>query len=327
MAPIPSAGRASGEAPPLDDLWSPAAPPPETRPRPQPKSRRPLALAALLAAASGAVAGAWLWNESRPEVLVPRLAAEYLDALRAGDIPRAYAMFSDAAKKACSEEEFRASRDGTPWTWSDLRVEHQEPGAVLLSYDLAAAGAPTRRDHVLFTLESDRWTRPYNWTLMQQVEKAFEQNDPSRGLAFAQNAAAINPRDPMAWGYLCEAAYYRKAAADAEKLCLKSLGLSRTYPSGLTPKSLYHLHAILADVQSGALDRPERALEQYAEMLGFPDISPVDQCTLLLARAQTYFRLARRAESAADLDRAGPLCADAQDQAFIRALRAKLSAP
>lgn len=332
--PLPSAApfaSAPGSAP-LDDLWS--APPPaavseETVVRPRSNAFR-RAFNALAAVAGIAAAGyaAWRFVESRkPEVLVPRLGAEYLEALRTRDYPRAYAMFSDAARKNCTVDEFKASRDSTEWTWSGLRIEHQEPGAVLLGYDLKAAGAPPRRDHVLFTQEKDRWTRPYNWTLMRQVEEAFDKGDADKGLILAQAAATVNPRDPMAWGYLCEAAYYRKSPADAELRCVRALELAQIYPSNLSLKSLYHLHAILADTYHHALKRVDKALEQYGEMLAFPGISPADQCTILLARSSAYVEISRPGEALADADRAGQLCESPQDQDYIRRLKAALGAP
>ncbi len=331
---LPTAGQfaATPGSEPLDDLWS--APPPapvamERRSRPKGDAARKFlnAAAAVLGVAAGAY-GLWQFYVSRkPEILVPKLGAEYLEALRTRDYAAAYAMFSNAAKRSCSEDEFRASRDEPSWTWSDLRIEYQEPGAVLLSYDLKAAGSPPRRDRVLFTLEGDRWTRPYNWTLMRQVEEAFGKGDADKGLILAQTAAAINPRDPMAWGYLCEAAYYRKSPADAELRCLRSLQLAQTYPSNLSLKSLYHLHAILADTYHHALRRPLLALAQYGEMLAFPGISPADQCTILLARASTYAEMSRPGEALADVNRAGALCESPPDQDYIRRMRASLNAP
>lgn len=333
-APLPAAGMYAPTpgAAPLDDLWSapPAAPvAEETVSRPKQSRWRSLfnALAGL-AGVCAAAYGIWQFYVSRkPEVLVPQLAAEYLEALRTRDFPKAYEMFSDAAKQSCTEAEFAASRDGTSWTWSGLRIDYQEPGAILLSYDLKAAGAPPRRDRVLFTLEGDRWTRPYNWTVMRQVEEAFEKGDADKGLILAQSAATINPRDPMAWGYLCEAAYYRKSPTDAEMRCLKSLQLAQTYPSNLSLKSLYHLHAILADTYHHALKQPARALDQYGEMLAFPGISPADQCTILLARSSAYLEMSRPGEALTDVQRAEQLCENPQDQDYIRRLRASLNAP
>ncbi|MBI3564852.1 MAG: zinc ribbon domain-containing protein [Elusimicrobia bacterium] len=332
--PIPAAGQF---APPpgsaqLDDLWSAPAPAPvaeETVSRPgRGTARKAFNALAALAGVAAAAFGVWKFYESRkPEVLVPKLAGEYLEALRTRDFPSAYAMFSNAAQKNCTQAEFIASRDSTTWTWSSLRIEYQEPGAVLLAYDLKAEGAPPRRDRVLFTLEDGRWARPYNWTLMRQVEDSFEKGDADKGLLLAQVAATINPRDPMAWGYLCEAAYYRKSPSDAEMRCLKSLSLAQTYPSNLTLKSLYHLHAILADTYHHALRRLDRALDQYAEMLAFPGISPADQCTILLARSSAYMEMSRPGEALADVERAAQLCENPQDQDYINRMRASLNAP
>jgi tetratricopeptide (TPR) repeat protein len=169
--------------------------------------------------------------------------------------------------------------------------------------------------------------RPYNWTLMRQVEEAFDKGDADKGMLLAQSAAAINPRDPMAWGYLCEAAYYRKLPADTEVRCVRALELARTYPSNLSLKSLYHLHAILADTYYHALRSPDRALEQYAEMLGFPGISPADQCQILLARSQAYVSISRPGEALADLERGSQLCVSPADRAFIQRMRDSLHAP
>jgi tetratricopeptide (TPR) repeat protein len=320
----------------LDDLWS--APPPPQSPviivpdPPRSRWRQALNVLAALAGAAAAAYAIWFWRESRrPEVLVPKLAAEYLEALRTRDYDRAYAMFSAAARANCTVDEFRASRDETTWTWANLRIDHTEPGAILLTYALKAGGAPPRQDHVLFTLEAapdgNRWTRPYNWTLMRQVEAAFDKGDAEKGLILAQTAATINPRDPMAWGYLCEAAYYRKSPVDAELRCVRALELARTYPSNLTLKSLYHLHAILADTYHHALRKPDRALEQYAEMLSFPGISPADQCTILLARSSAYVDISRPGEALADVNRGLQLCTDPQDLAYIEKMRESLKAP
>jgi tetratricopeptide (TPR) repeat protein len=331
---LPHPGQASpGFAAPLDDLWSAPTAPLATEQavfsRPRSNILRKLVnTLAALAGASAAVYLVWTYHESRkPEILVPKLAAQYLEALRARDFAQAYDMFSDAAKRSCTLAEFQASRDDTAWTWSGLHIEYQEPGAILLAYDLKAGAASSRVDHVLFTLEGDRWTRPYNWTLMRQVEESFDKGEPDKGLILAQSAATVNPRDPMAWGYLCEAAYYRKSPADVELRCLKALELARTYPSNLSLKSLYHLHAILADTYHHSLNKLDGALGEYAEMLSFPGISPADQCQILLARAQAYVAMSRPGEALADLDRGTQLCADRRDQAFIQQMRFTLRAP
>ena len=330
---LPPPGQSSaGFAAPLDDLWSAPAPLPvaaETVSRPRFNMwRQALNTIAALAGVTAAAYGVWTYRESlKPEIFVPKMATQYLEALRTRDYPKAYEMFSDAAKRNATLEEFRASRDATTWAWSGLRIEYQEQGAMLLGYDLKAEGSPPRRDHVLFTLDGERWVRPYNWTLMRQVEEAFDKGDPDKGLILAQAAATINPRDPMAWGYLCEAAYYRKLPADTVLRCARALELARTYPSNLTLKSLYHLHAILADTYHHALGSADKALDQYAEMLAFPGISPADQCQILLARSQAYASISRPGEALADLERGSQLCVEPTDQAFIQKMREALRAP
>ncbi len=330
-APLP-APAAPAAAAPAGDLWNPAAPP-ASAPAAAPLGARerwtPLINAvAIIAGVALAAFAAWRWQLSqRPEVQVPRLAAQYLDALRAQNYEAAYAMFSSEARRSCTLDEFRAIRDTTTWSWSGLRIEHQEPGAILFAYDLQTPGSPDRTDHVLFTQEGDRWTRPYNWVLMRKVEESFDRGDADRVLLLAQAAATVNPRDPMAWGYLCEAAYYRKAPADAETRCVRALELAEVYPSDLTPKSLYHLHAILADTYTQALARPDKAVEQFSLMLGFPNISPEDQCQILLARAQAYRQLSRPGESLADVNRGAALCTSPSDLAFIQKMRDVLRAP
>jgi tetratricopeptide (TPR) repeat protein len=345
-APIPAA-RPGGALPlpgapspgynaPLDDLWSaPSAQKAAEETiivKPKSKTMHYVRLFfntfAALAGASAAAFGVWTFHQNRkPEILVPKLAARYLEALRTHDYAQAYDMFSVAAKQNSTLEEFKASRDDTVWTWSNITIEYQEPGAILLQYDLKASTAPVRQDRVLFTLDGDRWARPYNWTLMRQVEDSFDKGEPDKGLILAQAAATVNPRDPMAWGYLCEAAYYRKSPADVELRCLRALELARTYPSNLSLKSLYHLHAILADTYHHSLNKLDLALGEYAEMLSFPGISPADQCQILLARAQAFVAMSRPGEALLDLDRGTQLCVMPQDQRFIQQMRFTLRAP
>jgi tetratricopeptide (TPR) repeat protein len=339
-APAPPAGaqapapRAPASAPaPSGDIWSPAPPPAIAVPSPTVRPagsgwKSALNGVAALAGISLASFGIWRWQVSqRPDVVVPKLAAEYLEALRTQDYARAYGMFSAQARESCTLDEFRAIRDTTTWTWSDLHIVRTEPGAILLDYSLQAEGAPARTDHVLFTQEGDNWTRPYDWVLMRKVEEAFERGDADRGLLLAQTAATINPRDPMAWGYLCEAAYYRKSPQDAAVRCERALDLAQHYPSSLTLKSLYHLHAILADTYNHALNQPAKALEEFSQMLAFPNISPEDQCQILLARAQAYRQLSRPGEALGDLNRGAELCTSRPDVSFIKNMRDVLRAP
>lgn len=290
--------------------------------------RRALTGGFAIAAVIIALTIAAYWNEhGKPEDAVQRAAAQYLEALRVHDYDAAYSHFSGLARKHCTLDEFRLSRGTDNWTWSNLRVERAESGATLFAYELAAEGAPSRTDRVLFIEEGERWVRPYNWVLLRKAEEAFDANDADAGLIFAQNAALINSRDPMARGFLCEAAYYRKSPIDTERQCATALELSRAYPSMLPLSSLYHLHAILADTYKNALQKPELALDQFTQLLAFPNISPADQCQILLARSESYMTLSRPGEALADANRAAQLCSRRRDQAYTEEIRLKLNAP
>lgn len=333
---LPAAGRQApnpfAAACVSNDPWAAVAPP-QAEDIPKPPRwigtlRRTVTAAFATFAVVASLVAVWYWTENnKPENASRRAAVQYLEALRARDYAAAYAQFSDSARKYCTLDDFVASRDTSTWTWSGLRIDHIEPGAVLLAYELSIAGAPPRTDRVLFVEENKRWVRPYNWVLMRKVEEAFEKNNADMGLILAQAAATVNPRDPMARGYLCEAAYYRKSPGDTERQCLTAIELSRVYPSNLTLKSLYHLHAILADTYKNALQKPALALDQFAQMLAFPSISPADQCEILLARSEAYLTLSRPGEALADADRAGQLCVRSQDLAYIREIRRKLNVP
>ncbi len=319
-----------------NDPWSPIVPPqPKEAPKP-PRwlglLRRTLTTAFATAAVIASLVTVWYWSEhNKPENAVHRAAVLYLDALQARDYAAAYSQFSDLARKYCTLDEFRASRDTSTWTWSGLRIEHAEPGAMLLAYELTIAGAPPRTDRVLFVEEitkgTTQWVRPYSWALILKVEESFDKNNADMGLVLAQAAATVNPRDPMARGYLCEAAYYRKSPADTERQCVTAIELARIYPSNLSRKSLYHLHAILADTYKNALHKPDLALNQFAQMLAFPRISPADQCEILLARSEAYMTLGRPGETLSDVDRAGQLCVRPQDLSYIKEIRRKLNVP
>jgi tetratricopeptide (TPR) repeat protein len=283
-------------------------------------------------AVAPAHAAAWHWNgRSNPQAAARRVAVRYLKALSINDNGAAYAQLTDFAREHCTLEEFIASRDAGAWTWSNLRVDRAEPGAILFAYEFTPTGGFPRTDRILFVQEADgsalKWARPHNRALMRKVEDAFNRNDAEKGLALAQTAAAVDPRDPLARSYLCEAAYYRKSPAEAERQCSAAIELDREYPSTLSPKSRYRLHAIVADTYKNALRKPELALEHFARMLAFPDISPADQCEVLLARSEAYLTLSRPGEALSDADQAGRLCLRPQDLAEVEGIRRRLGAP
>jgi hypothetical protein len=204
------------------------------------------------------------------------------------------------------------------------RLEHE---AAVVKYRLLVKGQPAKEDFLIFLLEDGRWVRPYNWNLLQRVEDAFARDDPDMALILAQEAVSIDSRDPMARGYLCEAVYYRKVPEETARECAAALQLSRTYPSNLSLKSLYHLHAILGDTYKNALQEYPKAIAEYDALLAFPNLAPPDQCNLLLARADTRFAMGKDAEAAGDLQAAAGVCTKPDDLGYIRKRQAVLNAP
>jgi len=328
---IPSAGSRDTDTPAPVPEGQYVPPPPPTEASPARQGSRDFhrsllffwgPLAAVLAA------GAYFYCDfHRPQNEIPRAAAQYLNALSAGDLPAAYALLSHASQAHCTLDEFRAGRENLPWTWSSIRLARLEDEAAVVRYRLLVKGRPAQDDFLIFLREDGRWVRPYNWNLLQRAEEAFVRDDPDMALILAQEAVAIDPRDPMARGYLCEAVYYRKVPAETERECTAALQLSRVYPSKLSLKSLYHLHAILGDTYKNALQKYPEAVAQYDALLAFPDLAPADQCDLLLARADTRIAMAKSAEAAADLQAAAGICTKAADLGYIRRRQAALNAP
>jgi len=258
------------------------------------------------------------YDYNKPEKAIPRAAAQYLGALNHLDFPGAYALLSQEARAHCSLEEFRALSDETPWTWSDVQIVRLEPEAAVVKYRLISNGQPPSDDFLILLREDGKWMRPYNWNLLQKIEDAFARKDPDMALLLAQAAVRINPRDPIARGYLCESVYFRNVPAETERECALAISLSRIYPSKLSLKSLYHLRAILGDTYKNSLRKYPEAVAQYDAMLAFPNLAAQDKCKLLLARADTRAAMGVAAEANLDLKEAASLCTSPEDLAYVR---------
>ncbi|MFA6002511.1 MAG: zinc ribbon domain-containing protein [Elusimicrobiota bacterium] len=261
--------------------------------------------------------GSMYLDQNRAERAAPRAAVRYLTALRQNDLAGAYAMFSREAKAHCAFEEFRALRDDTPWTWDHLSVARSEPGAVTLKYQLRINGADPVEDYIVFIHENGAWVRPFNWNLLQKTEDALDRNDPDMALLLAQAAVRINPTDPMARGYLCEASYYRKVPTQTGQACAMALELSRKYPSKLSAPSLFHMRAILGDNYKNYLGKYAEAAAQYDELLDFPDITPQQKCDVLLSRADAYTALGQTEAAARDFTAAAGTCSKPADLEYL----------
>ncbi len=320
---IPPAGRLQSGAPSAasEQLQIPSAPARTgaVYSRLRQKDRRQTWLFVLPLLALAAVAGTLYHNSHTPEKMLRQAAAQYLDALQRQDFQAAYELLSQESKSQCSLEEFQAQRQAPPWSWSDVQVLRLEPANALVQYRLAIPGQAPSEDFLFFAQEGGRWVRPYNWTLLKKAEAAFDQNTPELALILSQAATRINPRDPMAQGYLCEAIYYRRAPLETEQACAAALELSRTTPSKLSPQSLYHLHAILADTRKNALSKYAEALEEYDALLAFEGLSAQDRCSILLARTDALLSLHREPQAQHDLSEASKLCVKPEDLDYIRA--------
>jgi hypothetical protein len=278
-----------------------------------------LAILAMIAMGGGALLGLLLVRRAQSaDVLVPKLAKHYLESLVDNDYATAYDMLTAGARSNCTLDEFRLLRDTTPWSWSNLTMAKIEPDAVIMQYDLNVQGRLPIRDTLVFVHENHRWARPYNWPVLAKAEEAFERNDPDLAIMKANEAVRLDPRDPMARGYLCESVYFRKLTDRVEPACRTALELAQRYPSKLTAKSLFHLHTILADTYKNASHDLEKAAAEYTVMLGFPDISAADQCDLLLARADVLAGLSRADAARADFTAAQNVCVKNEDLQFAR---------
>jgi hypothetical protein len=191
----------------------------------------------------------WQRQAQQPAVAVPRLARHYLSALSVTDYASAYYLLSVAAQARCSMDEFRELRGPGEWKWSDLRLERIERDAAEVSYRWSSAGQEAQTVHLFFLRENDRWVVPFNLGLLKKVEDAMRSNDPDLALLESQEAVRVNPRDPMARAYLCEAAYFRKLYDQAKPECAAALDLAQKYPSSLTPQSVGHLQTLSAAME------------------------------------------------------------------------------
>lgn len=241
---------------------------------------------ALLALGASLLVFRW-YKRNRPEQVLLRIAARYLEAVQSGDIDAAYDMLSAAARATCPPDEFKLITNTAAWQFSDLKLTQAEDDAAYVSYSYLAQGAQPEQDFLAFVKENGRWVRPYTWNLYNKIEEAFDRNDTTTALRYSQAAVEVQPRDALAHGYLCEAYHAKDSAEEAVKECNMAIALTRKYPSPITSQSIFHLHTILADAFKNALRRYPEAIEEYGAILAFPRIQPPEQCEALLARGDT----------------------------------------
>lgn len=266
------------------------------------------------------------YQSHTPKAVAKRTAERYLAFMASGDYVDAYDMLTAAAKASCKIDDFRLMMDSAPWSWADARVAQLDAESAVVEYDLTQAGRPPRKDYVSLVLEGGAWSRPFNRGMNSSARAALEEGHQDMAFLKAQEAISVDPRDPIARGMLCEAAYARRLPDEIERQCGLALETARKYSSALGAAGLYRIYALLAATLHANRQYSEAA-QAYTAMLGFPGISNDDVCRLSFARAQAYGSLGQLPQAEGDLDRAAAACANQADKAAALRQKAALSRP
>ncbi|OGR85714.1 MAG: hypothetical protein A3J74_10025 [Elusimicrobia bacterium RIFCSPHIGHO2_02_FULL_57_9] len=184
------------------------------------------------------------WKTVNPQKAVPRQAASYLTALSQGDYANAYYSLSSVARARCSLEEFRLHQSAVNWTWNGLNLIKKEPDLMMVEYYIAHPGKEPEKNYLTFVLEDGHWALPFNEHILKNVKKLFKQKNIDMALIRAQEALTVNPRDPVARAYFCQASHWHKLPAQAGRECALALKLHQDYPSQISPAALKHVRAI-----------------------------------------------------------------------------------
>lgn len=263
----------------------------------------------------------------RPEVQAPSTARRYLNAVKAGDFVTAYAMLTEASRRACPLETFKTIRGGGSWEFSDVAFVAVDRDLAFIRYRLREAGRDAEEDHLVFQREGGVWRRAFTWSLLRDAEEALERGNAEEALRVAKQAREVNPRDPAPQAYVCQALHGLRDPRRGEELvreCRIVLELADAYPApvSLPPAELYHARAILGDTFKNVLQNHRAAIDQYTAMLLFPRIPLPDQCEVLLGRAESWLALKGAENAVKDLERAAGLCARPADVEYAKELGA-----
>jgi hypothetical protein len=202
-------------------------------------------------AIAGILLVGWQMSSMSAKNAAPRLASRYLSALANTDYGSAYYMLSAQSQARCTMDDYRKMRGPGEWVWGNVKLLSTEKDAAELSYDWAAPGQQKQTVYLFAVRENDRWVISYNLNLLRAVEDAIRQSDPDLALLDSQEAVRVNPRDPMARAYLCEAANFRQLYDQARTECTAALKLASRYPSNLSEQSVEHLKTVLAGLDEG----------------------------------------------------------------------------
>lgn len=272
-----------------------------TRLRARTPSWTSLALPLLFLVAGAVVLSRKLHRDSRPEVTSLKAAGRYLEALKRYDFETAYALLTQGSKEACGLEDFKRIRPSDPWNFHSLRLVSVQGDRATFSYALETQGRPPKQESLALLREGERWLRPFLWPLLDKAEDALSRKDSGTALLLAKAARRIDPDDPSAQAYVCEAAYDNGPPEEAERECHDTLFRpdSRTRPRRvpIPPDSERRLRMLLANaalrlehcdtaIHALSIDGSETAALRAPPLAGDADFAATRSgCGLLFAVA------------------------------------------
>jgi len=257
-----------------------------------------------------------LWKQrNTPSRKLTKAAGEYLFALKEKNFGAAYEALSAESKASLSADRFTELQEKGDWSFDDLEIKSLTEKWGFITYKLYGSNA-SGEDWMHFVLENGLWKRAYWWHLMTPIEEALARRDFQAALKYANEAAELNPRDPLVNSYLCEAAYGLGRWDAALKVCRRTFQAADKFNSRLEPKDVFHLHSLVADIYRNKLGRLSEAVGEYNIMLAFPLLDADSRCDTMLARADAHQLLKEYAEAVPDYEEAGKHCRNLHDQAY-----------
>ncbi len=271
----------------------------------------------LLLAISAGIYGV-LWKQrNTPSRVLMKAAGNYLFALKEKNFGAAYEALSQDSKTSLSSDQFTELQEKGDWSFDDLEIKSLTEKWGFITYKLY--GANTSGDDWLhFINENGKWKRAYWWHHMSKIEDSLASRDFQTALQTANEAAKINPRDPLVNSYLCEAAYGLQRWETTIKVCLRTFQAAKKFRSRLEPKDLFHLHTLMADIYRNHLGKPEEALAEYNIMLAFPLLDADSRCDTLLARADTLLTGKKYSQAMTDYRDGADHCRNTHDKLYAQ---------
>lgn len=259
-----------------------------------------------------------LWKQrNTPSRKLMKAAGEYLFALKEKNFGAAYEALSAESKTSLNSDRFTDLQEKGDWSFDDLEIKSLTEKWGFITYKLYGSNA-SGEDWMHFILESGGWKRAYWWHLMPVIEDALARRDYQAALKGANEAAGINPRDPLVNSYLCEAAYGLGRWDAALKVCRRTFQAADKFNSRLEPKDIFHLHSLVADIYRNKLGRLAEAVGEYNIMLAFPLLDADSRCDTLLARGDAHQLLNQFEKAVPDYNEAVKHCRNPHDRDYAQ---------